>query len=1306
MRKTGSSVGDTTHGHESWELRQVVCGDMHSAALTWAGALYAWGSNARGQLGIGSLQDIWTPKLVRMPMGKIVKQLACGREHCLAVTIDCVAYAWGKGDKGQLGIGRLQDSPAPKQVQGIIEVIRCAAGEDHSGAICRSDDEEEGNALYMWGSTEMGKLGLGTISSSDSPPTQIKTFSKSDSPYRVPVSLSCGQYHTAVVCSRVQAEDEDQQAEIDAGAGRVWTFGGGWFGRLGHNDMENQLEPKLVNGLGDLAKSVHCASYHTCVISYEAGVLTETGQLCGEVWVWGRNRCICEHEHVKVPVKFMQIDLMPYIQALVTVDMNTWVVTQTGAMYGWGDNRSGQLMLEASRKDSIVPEPMRITPHQAELFGAGPSHVIMYTRNKQTFGWGNQSCGRLGLKNKQMQKKVIKPLLVNSEWSSIEAVTGGAQEPEEEEDGQQTSSAALASLADTGGREDKGSESESEDAPPEDAPDGTESATSGAGKSGAQEMMLNIITSGQKIQQFSTMQKMLKEEPDVNKAHHLKKQEKELGKQLSNCLMDLMECPDLERRVELLHGRIAKGYKYINVEILKKLLQEERTPEHIGDKISAYQDLLSTLQVQTAYLEKLAMSLTFGSPGVFLQFEVVTRLFNNLWEPRVKYSFLTFMKMVASREIGAAKNYDDLFQDSSRFVNLFRWYVLHPVHYSTVVASLMDNQRVDDDGHHATLMGRIAYNTTEKGSTWALEFDKFITAPTVVEQLKEKTKAEVRIGFNRELDNFKDFMKEEAVAAIRHSIVTPEMLALLVFCKESMTVVPKAVGQDDDDDPSGDAVEMVPIFRVMCWALYIPVLSDIDKWGGRQVGFLAAEKLNFDPDVRFNIQAVLEIFEGIATNNLTGKNRTKTIAKRFAPWMLKWLGDQMVGYTDVTETHLTVSTLTAHYSRVEENVYIPSSMLMKFSNLLLDNFNKIRFGANDYLEKVLSQIGRWSDDQLELAEERQEMEPPIRIAIKHRWLFKERSIGLCPMSRCSVPLKLNSGAKGDSFIEEGKLDVKIILNFEEDNEHKALEDLFGALPPLKATNCAKLKEEFEAVLAACESGRIQNETLAAQLKKGIEQLNDCIQNDIPPEELITSICNVVLARSRQSKYLEAFSAGMARLKHEQERHRIEVIRAEAELDAMADQSKEFLTPAKIRAAGAAQSMLLKGDNIAKDIERRTHAIAAEEKKSRKIYRTNLEDYASEGKVKLCTSLEKMQPERIYLTLWSSEEGLNIHIGLMNPKTGVLEFVKKLQFDIRKIKELSQASKDDTVDFPFEGPPLMKWKSNEFANFLKLAPPLT
>ena len=117
-----------------------------------------------------------------MPSNRLVKSVSCGREHCIAVTYDGNAYAWGKGDKGQLGVGRNEDTLTPKVVE-IHDVLLCSAGEDHSGAICRGEEDNELppgllfcsrlELRWMWGATELGKLGV-AATSLDSVPVAVR----------------------------------------------------------------------------------------------------------------------------------------------------------------------------------------------------------------------------------------------------------------------------------------------------------------------------------------------------------------------------------------------------------------------------------------------------------------------------------------------------------------------------------------------------------------------------------------------------------------------------------------------------------------------------------------------------------------------------------------------------------------------------------------------------------------------------------------------------------------------------------------------------------------------------------------------------------------------------------------------------------------------------------------------------------------------------------------------------------------------------------------------------------------------------
>jgi len=83
------------------------------------------------------------------------------------------------------------------------------------------------------------------------------------------VSAACGFYHTAAL----------------TGAGRVFTWGGGEGGRLGHGDEARQLSPREVGDLGPApgqasARVVALAAgeKHTVALLAKGGVFT-TGLL-------------------------------------------------------------------------------------------------------------------------------------------------------------------------------------------------------------------------------------------------------------------------------------------------------------------------------------------------------------------------------------------------------------------------------------------------------------------------------------------------------------------------------------------------------------------------------------------------------------------------------------------------------------------------------------------------------------------------------------------------------------------------------------------------------------------------------------------------------------------------------------------------------------------------------------------------------------------------------------------------------------------------------------------------------------------
>lgn len=67
--------------------------------------VYSWGANIFSRLG-HSLSKVRIPQLVPIP--KKICSIGIGNHHAVAISIDGLAFAWGKGDVGQLGLDRFE----------------------------------------------------------------------------------------------------------------------------------------------------------------------------------------------------------------------------------------------------------------------------------------------------------------------------------------------------------------------------------------------------------------------------------------------------------------------------------------------------------------------------------------------------------------------------------------------------------------------------------------------------------------------------------------------------------------------------------------------------------------------------------------------------------------------------------------------------------------------------------------------------------------------------------------------------------------------------------------------------------------------------------------------------------------------------------------------------------------------------------------------------------------------------------------------------------------------------------------------
>ncbi|KAA0159360.1 hypothetical protein FNF28_05898 [Cafeteria roenbergensis] len=119
--------------------RLVSCGAEFTAATTHAGDVFTWGRGERGQLGLGAAHAT-TPLLYPRSVmegrrggqdrhSRIVA-CVCGTHHCIAVSSTGRVAAWGANDFGQLGLGDARDRRSPAALRSLAQrrVVQAAAG--------------------------------------------------------------------------------------------------------------------------------------------------------------------------------------------------------------------------------------------------------------------------------------------------------------------------------------------------------------------------------------------------------------------------------------------------------------------------------------------------------------------------------------------------------------------------------------------------------------------------------------------------------------------------------------------------------------------------------------------------------------------------------------------------------------------------------------------------------------------------------------------------------------------------------------------------------------------------------------------------------------------------------------------------------------------------------------------------------------------------------------------------------------------------------------------------------------------------
>lgn len=334
---------------------------VHHMIITNKGQVHMLGRNEKGQLGCGDCDERAGIILVEELKDLVIVGGAVGKSHSLFLTDDGQVYACGENKSGQCGIGNT-DALVLKPQKIKFEdkkVIKVACGAEFSMLLTDSGH------VYSFGLPEYGQLGHNNdgkyfITSTkmsfefQTTPKKIPLFfecAKGSHPAPVPgviiTDIACGNNHTAVI---------DTQK-------RVFTWGFGGYGRLGHAEPKDELVPRLLKFFDRPNGSVNrifCGGAYTIAESNLG------------FYLWGLQKRTGEANMYPKPIQ----DLYGWNVRSVACSATSVVVAADDSVIAWGPSPTyGELGFGEMSKSSTTPK---------EVKAVDGSHVIEVTASQGT----------------------------------------------------------------------------------------------------------------------------------------------------------------------------------------------------------------------------------------------------------------------------------------------------------------------------------------------------------------------------------------------------------------------------------------------------------------------------------------------------------------------------------------------------------------------------------------------------------------------------------------------------------------------------------------------------------------------------------------------------------------------------------------------------------------------------------------------------------------------------------------------------------------------------------------------------------
>ena len=334
-------------------------GGYHTITLSNDGTLHSFGSNHKGQLGLGHYNDVSLPTPI--PNLPQISLISCGGDF--TVCVDCEGFMWsfGENDYGQLGTGNDINFNVPQKILNIPPVLSVSCGSFHTLIITSGDN------LWSCGNNNFGQLFLGNKENHLKPQkTSFSNISK----------ISTGSHHSLF---------QNDKGEIFSCGINEWGQCG-----LGHFS-KTQIVPSLI--LTAPSNIVHfVCGYHFCLfLDSEGNVYSVGDNAFGQLGLG----------HYTDQNVLRKVINIPPIKTISCVNSSSYLIDFERNLWTFGINDLNQCDYSDKTNINAPKEVSTLKDIQQISYGYNGTHFFAKNSQNQIFAAGNNEYGQLGIGDTQ-----------------------------------------------------------------------------------------------------------------------------------------------------------------------------------------------------------------------------------------------------------------------------------------------------------------------------------------------------------------------------------------------------------------------------------------------------------------------------------------------------------------------------------------------------------------------------------------------------------------------------------------------------------------------------------------------------------------------------------------------------------------------------------------------------------------------------------------------------------------------------------------------------------------------------------------